>query len=525
MKRGNQGLVVVIAVLGAGLGAWWVTRSVSLPEPKPVAVAPPPPAAPIFDPPPQESKTVAKRPEPRLKHDDAAEAAGALQNQRSLRFADRAAMERFLAAAKDKGIAILGAIDQLNALHVGFLSVDDLNALLDGSEQPGYIYPVYLPTPQTEQAQQGAVGMGDKLLTWLGVTGDNSAYGTGVKVGILDTGSTLPNAVNTNLVAPPADGTQQNGHGTAVADLINQIAPSAKLLSWRVADDNGQSNSFMLAQGILAAADAGVDIINISMGSYGNSAILKDAVDVATNKGIKIFASSGNEGYDQISYPAGYAGVVGVGAVDANGTYLNFSNRGDNLAMAAPGLDLLTAWSGGQTVYFTGTSASSPIGAGVLAATMSQGGNRISANKAYSLMVENLDEAGAPGNDSYYGGGNVDLGRIFRSGTPGIADAAIAANYVTTTANGQLQLQVVVENRGTATMINSPVQVTTPGGTSTMNITNLLPGHITTFTLPLQMTEDGAKVQSQVQVTNGGNDIKPSNNRRTDVYAAPTSSN
>lgn len=521
MKRGAQSLVIVLAVLGCGIGAWWVTRSAGRPEPRTkVEIAPTPPA-PLYDPAPQDSKTVAKRPE-RIKHDEEAERLGALQNQRSLRFADRAAMERFLAAAKNAGISILGSIDKLNALHVGFLSEDDLKALLDGSEEAGFIYPVYLPTPKTEEVQQGAVGMGDKLLAWLGVTGDNSAYGKGVKVGILDTGSTLANAVNTNLVEPPADPTQQNGHGTAVADLIKQIAPSAELLSWRVANDNGQSNSFLLAQGILAAVDAGVDMINISMGSYGNSAILKDAVGVAQEKGVKIFASGGNEGYDQLSYPAAYAGVVGVGSVDANGTYLNFSNRGDNLALMAPGLDLLTAWSGGQTVYFTGTSASSPIGAGVLAATMSQGNNRISSSRAYDLMIDNLDEAGAPGDDNYYGGGSVDLGRIFRSGTAGIADAAIASNHVSTTANGQLQLQVVVENRGTAPLVNAPVQVTTPSGTSNMNITTLLPGQITTFTMPLQMTEEGARVQSQVQVSSGGNDIKPSNNRRTDVYAAPS---
>jgi hypothetical protein len=518
MNRGTQRLVILLAVLGSGFAGWWLTRSASSPQPPKAAIAPPPPK-PVFDPPPLDSKTV-KRDEVRLQRDREAEKEGALQNQRSIRFADRAAMERFLAAAKDKGIAILGSIDRLNALHVGFLSLDDLNALLDGSGETGYIYPVYLPTPKSEGVQDGAVGMGDSLLSWLGITGDNSAYGTGVKVGILDTGSTLPNAKNSYLVAAPADGTTMNGHGTAVHDLISQIARAADVLSIRVANDNGESNSFLLAQGILAAVDAGMDIINISMGSYGNSGILRDAVTVAQDAGIKIFASGGNDGYDELSYPAAYPGVIGVGAVDANGTYLNFSNTG-NVSLTAPGLDLLTAWTGGQTVYFTGTSASSPIGAGVLAATMSQGGSRISGSMAYDRMSSNLNDAGAPGNDSYYGGGTVDFGRIFRSGTPGIADAAIAANYVTTTANGQTQLQVVIQNRGTATLVNAPVQVTTPAGTSTMYVSTLQAGDITTFTLPLTITEAGARVQSQV--SGGAWDIKPSNNRRTDGFSAPTS--
>ncbi|WP_052572892.1 S8 family serine peptidase [Haloferula sp. BvORR071] len=521
MKSGGQRLVILIAVLASGLAGWWITRTASRQaESPPVVRAPPPPLKPLFDPAPQESKTVAKRPPAKIRRDDEAEAAGALKNQRSLRFQDHAAMERFLAAAKDKGIAILGSIDKLNALHVGFLSIDDLNALLDGSEQSGYIYPVYLPTPKTEEAQQGAVGMGDQLLAWLGVKGDNSAFGTGVKVGILDTGSTLPNATNTFLVNPPADAATWNGHGTAVADLIRQIAPAAELMSWRVADDNGTSNSFLLAQGLMAAIDAGVDVVNISMGSSSNSPILRDAVLAAQAAGIKIFASSGNDGYDQVSYPAAYAGVVAVGAVDANGTYLNFSNRGSE--MMAPGLDLITQWTGGQSVYFTGTSAASPIAAGVAVATMSHGGTKLTADSAYNLMMSNLNDAGAPGTDSEYGVGNVDLGRVFQSGTPGIYDAAIAANYVTTTPNGQMQLQVTVQNRGTAMMVNTPVQVTTPAGTSNMNITTLKPGDVTTFSLPFNFVDGGAKVQSQVMNSSGSTDIKPSNNRRTDVYAAPS---
>jgi hypothetical protein len=253
------------------------------------------------------------------------------------------------------------------------------------------------------------------------------------------------------------------------------------------------------------------------MGSYGDSGILRDAIELAQEAGVKIYASGGNEGYDHLAYPAAYDGVVGVGAIDANGSYLNFSNSG-GVAMTAPGLDLLTAWTGGQSVYFTGTSASAPIGAAVLAATMSQGGTRISASQAYDRVAENLNEAGAPGTDDFYGSGFVDLGRILRAGQADITDAAIASNHVTTDANGRSTIQITVQNRGTTLLVNTPVEVTTPSGTSTMNITTLQPGDITTFTLPLSFTGDSATIQSRVQVTGSGADFKPSNNRRTDVF-------
>ena len=517
MKPRGSSVILLLAVLGGGIAGWLLTRT-TIPEEAPPVAVKTPEAPRLSDPAPKTSK-LGKRERSMVRDGEAAEA-GALQNQRSLRFSDRDAYDRFLAAAKGKGIAILGSIDRLNALHVGFLSLDELNALLDGSEEAGFIFPVSLPTPKTEGVQEGAVGFGESLLSWLGITGDNSSYGAGVKIAILDTGSTLAGARNQFLVAPPDDPANWNGHGTAVADLILQIAPSADLYSWRVANDEGQSNSFLLAQGILAAVDAGVDVINISMGSYGNSAILRDAVETALEAKVMIYASGGNEGYEQLAYPAAYEGVVGVGAVDANGSYLNFSNTG-NVTMTAPGLDLVTAWTGGESVYFTGTSASSPIGVGVLAAAMSQGSHRISSRQAYDLVTGNLNEAGAPGLDNYYGIGMVDLGRVLQSGQSGITDAAIASNFVSTGNGGNPQLQVTVQNRGTATLVNTPVEVTTPAGTTTLNITTLQAGDIATFNLPLSFTGGSAVIQSKVQVSGGINDLKPSNNRRTDVYTPP----
>ena len=138
------------------------------------------------------------------------------------------------------------------------------------------------------------------------------------------------------------------------------------------------------------------------------------------------------------------------------------------------------------------------------------------------MVVDNLNESGAPGEDDYYGDGTVDVGRIFRSGQGGISDAAIASNHVTTGANGQPVLQVTVENRGTATMVNAPVQVTVNGATTDYIITTLQAGDIKTFTLPLTVANGGATIVSGVGLSSGTSDLKPSNNRRSDVYVPPT---
>ncbi|MBC8125631.1 MAG: S8 family serine peptidase, partial [Gloeobacteraceae cyanobacterium ES-bin-144] len=275
----------------------------------------------------------------RMGGDDDAALAGAVEGQRVLVFKDKDALLRFLERAGDR-VKLLGRLDALNALRVGFSNYDDLLALLDGEEQQSYIFPVYTPPLPDGKAQSGAVALGNHLLEWLGISTDNSAWGKGVLIAILDTGVTANSAFNTritsiNLVPLPADPTKQNGHGTAVASMIigndpltPGVAPGASILSVRIADDNGVSNSFVLAEGIIAAVDAGAKLINISMGSQYDSLIVRNALAYASEHGAMVVAAAGNNGVNQVSYPAANAGVIPAVAVDAYGNHLDFSNTG-----------------------------------------------------------------------------------------------------------------------------------------------------------------------------------------------------
>ncbi len=468
--------------------------------------------------------------------DTEAETAGALPGQRVLTFANQAALERFL--ARNPNLRILGRIDRLFALRVGFLRLSDLTSALDGSESTALIFPVQMPNPAPGGIQPGAVGLGPDLPAWLGISGDRSSWGSGVTVAILDTGVTShPALAGTKitsqfLVDPPANPSDWNGHGTAVASLVAGadpltpgVAPGASLLSIRVADDNGSSDTFTLAQGILNAADAGASIINISMGSYGDSSVLSDAVKYAISKGALIIASSGNEALVQLAYPASYPGVISVGAVDANGDHMLFSNEGGTLAVSAPGYLVNAAWSNGESVAFSGTSASAPIISGAIAALMSSGGGTsMTAAQAWSIILANLDDAGAPGTDSVYGGGLIDLGRALRSNTPGIVDAAVASHYIVPATNSTSSptLEITVQNRGTSPLVNAMVETTTPSGTSQFNISTLAVGKITTFSIPLYPSSGSSvSISSTVKLSSGQTDAFPANNSRTDVYTPP----
>src|SRR6478672_9521396 len=124
---------------------------------------------------------------PVFRADEDASKAGALPGQRVLVFKDRSALEDFLKRAGDK-IRLMGRLDALNVLRVGFLNYDDLAGLLSGEEQASFIFPVDIPPNSDGKAQAGAVEMGAGLLEWLGITQDNSTWGAGVRIAVLDTG-------------------------------------------------------------------------------------------------------------------------------------------------------------------------------------------------------------------------------------------------------------------------------------------------------------------------------------------------
>ncbi|BCX46131.1 peptidase S8 subtilisin [Haloferula helveola] len=511
--------LVAIVAIGLGVGRWIGNSATGTVDPEL------PPVTKLRAPKTERDSVIrtpktSERPPSQPKFDREASELGALPGQRTITFRDAESMRRFLEAIAGKGIAVLGSIDALNTLRVGFLNADELAALLDGTEDTGFIFPVYVPGGGS--IQDGAIGFGDQFLRWLGVEGETMGLGKGLKIAVLDTGIAANGqftnkVISTNYVELPDNPADQNGHGTAVASLIASelgLAPDATLLSYRIADDGGSSDTFVLAQAIIAATDAGADLINISLGSMSRSAILENAVNYAAEAGVLIVASAGNDGFNRIAYPAGYDQVIGVGAVDAKGEHLLFSNSGD-VSIVAPGLALTSAWPDDQTINFTGTSASSPVVTGAIAAVMTQ--FRVPAATAWQMLVDSANEAGPPGDDSSYGAGVLNVGRTFDSKTTGITDLALASNYVTTDAQGQTVLQVTVENRGTSRIINAPVSVTTPAGSTQLNVTTLSPGEIQTFNLPLTLGSEEIQIDSVVKVSGGGTDANPANNRRVDV--------
>ena len=141
------------------------------------------------------------------------------------------------------------------------------------------------------------------------------------------------------------------GHGTHVSGTIaaslasngfTGVAPQAKLLMGRVCSKDGCSN-ISVAEGINWGVQEKVDVISMSLGGGFASPSERKAVTAALQAGITIVAASGNSGDANVSYPAALPGIIAVGAVDINSQKASFSQYGPELAVVAPGVDVISS--------------------------------------------------------------------------------------------------------------------------------------------------------------------------------------
>ena len=456
-------------------------------------------------------------------------------NEAVLTFKDADAMKAFLARADAEGLKVLGTLDKLNAVRVGYTDLHKLRdeLLKNGGDYSGYgaNYYAYIPdVPVQDRAQQQEVGFGEGALAFMGVKGDFSSWGKGVTIAILDSGVAAHSAfangrVRSIDIGQGLTGNGANdGHATAVASLAGGlsagatgVAPSSNLLSIRVTNSDGVSDMFTLAQGIMTAVDNGAQVINISLGSYQQSSLLTNAISYAYERGSVIVAAAGNDQAAQLTWPAADSRVISVGGVDALGQRLTFSNSGDNLSSTAPGLGLSVAWPGNQIVSFDGTSGSAPLMAGAIAAVMSQVPG-LTAAQAAALLTTYSADAGAPGRDPDFGYGTVDIGYALNHANVNYTDTSISSQYFNAAAG---RVEFVVQNRSGHAVDGMMLNVNAGGAREQVSVPALQPGERWSY----NVTVDEAKLDAEGQITytsqlrnpNGTVDQNPGNNGKASV--------
>jgi thermitase len=229
--------------------------------------------------------------------------------------------------------------------------------------------------------------------------------GTGrVKVAVLDTGidCTHPDFMNvgasstdsasggqllwsasqapvaTSLASPACPWQDDYGHGTHVSGILAAAANNGigvaglaypvQLVAYKVLDNTGSGTDVVIADAIMSAADAGIPIISLSLGGAGYSQTLQLAVNYAWQRNSLVIAAAGNSASNAIFYPADASFAVGVSATDVNSNFASFSNYGNGVALAGPGVNVLstlpaysvTLSSSTGYGYLSGTSMSTP---------------------------------------------------------------------------------------------------------------------------------------------------------------------
>ncbi|MFG2427813.1 type VII secretion-associated serine protease mycosin [Streptomyces sp. NPDC048590] len=269
--------------------------------------------------------------------------------------------------------------------------------------------------------------------------------GKGVRVAVIDTGVDVKNpqlakAVDagsgSNLLpknlkddnGSPIERGKENGttdvvgHGTKVAGIIaareakgtgfTGLAPDATIIPIQQNDAEGHGTAETLAAAIGHAVREGADVINISQDTANAvkpAPALRQAVDAALAKEVVVVASAGNDGLDgtlKETYPASFPGVLAVAASDRNNERAAFSQSGEFVGVAAPGVDMISTVPGGGHCADNGTSFSAPYVSGVAALIKAK--HKDWTQEQIVAQIEQTAERSIAGHDPLVGWGVID---------------------------------------------------------------------------------------------------------------------
>jgi subtilisin family serine protease len=340
---------------------------------------------------------------------------------------------------------------QINALQTRFrlTRLEQLNFQLTGSTLYRWRVPNGISVPRAVQAIEGDARVASAQPNYLftlqqsdaaAVEGDPAQYelgklrlpqahgmakGNNVLVAVIDSGIDVSHPDLAGSIAQSYDAINDKNkaaamiphkHGTSIAGLVAGhgklmgAAPSARVLAIRAFDPAGKSaegTTFNILKGLDWAAARGARVINMSFAGPADPAIHR-SLEAAHKKGIVLVAAAGNEGAKSPPlYPAADPNVIAVSATDADDNLLEQSNRGNHIAIAAPGSQIMVAIPDGGYEVSSGTSYSAAEISGVLA-LMIERKPGLTPDQARGILLSTAKDIGAPGRDPMFGAGLAD---------------------------------------------------------------------------------------------------------------------
>jgi membrane-anchored mycosin MYCP len=285
---------------------------------------------------------------------------------------------------------------------------------------------------------------------------DSLTGGERVRVAVLDSGVEATHPQLKGRVQPgrdllfPGGGPGDwdcTGHGTAVASIIagggeagmvfRGYAPGVQVLPLVVSEqdpDKGEApagTADRIAAAVQAAVADKAQVINIAHAVYEDAPALRDAIKQAVASDIVVVASVGSVSPEQAltgrtPYPAGYPGVIGVGAIGPSGERSTSSPAGPWVDLVAPGEQILAAARGGGYAALQGTSFATPF-VSAAAALVRARAPGLSAAAVADRLYATADPTQGGGAGQGYGRGIVDAYRAVAEYPASATAAAVAA--------------------------------------------------------------------------------------------------
>ncbi|HEX3747487.1 MAG TPA: S8 family serine peptidase, partial [Bryobacteraceae bacterium] len=425
---------------------------------------------------------------------------------------------------------IQAAVSQLLAAHplVNFVEPNRIrNVLVNPPNDPS------LTTQWSLTAVHAPQAWGDLPDTFLTAA---TAGTNRVKVAILDTGidCTHPDFMNaggtstdsasggqilwsasvaetaTTISNPACAFEDDYGHGTHVAGIVAAATNNAtgvaslgyalQLVIFKVSDNGGNATDATVSRGIDDAVAAGVQVISMSLGGQGYSQTMQSAMDWAWQNNVLVVAAAGNFGDTELIYPGDGNHVLGVAATDSNSNVASFSNYGNWVRIAAPGVGVLSTLPTYSGPYLccnygpeNGTSMATPH-VSALAGLLYAANPGISA-AAVAQRIQRTAQSPNTGWDQHIGYGIINAAAALENVPGAFTKGALTGQVMDSLGNPITGAVVTATGGGSFTTAKEPITGAFPG----LFRINLSPG-----TYPVTVTANGhTSVNTQATIVAG----------------------
>jgi len=242
------------------------------------------------------------------------------------------------------------------------------------------------------------------------------ARGDSILVAVIDTEIDRSNPELAGAIVESFDAigepTAMEAHGTGIAGTIAAharllgAAPNVRILAVR-AFGGGRGTTFTVMKGLDWAVAHDARVLNMSFAGPADPAMAR-VITATHEKGRILIAAAGNKGPKSPPlFPAADPHVIAVTATDADDKLFALANRGDYVAVAAPGVDILVAAPDGAYLVSSGTSFASAYVSGI-AALLVEKKPDLSPDAARRVLMSTARHLGPKERDDQFGAGLID---------------------------------------------------------------------------------------------------------------------